>query len=257
MSKKLTLKYIPLTELKEWEENPKQHDVETIAESILRFGFRDPEEVDPTSNRLLAGHGRVKALWQLYSRWNKGEIKLPAHIVLDKTEWLIPAVTGQPFDSDSEAEAYLLANNKTSALGGYDSDKLRDMLGRVQKTNKGLLGTAFSETDVASIMSRARSTLADITGVANSTPREISEHDLAELPSPSQGEPEFERAPQTGMARPTGNLAEAAKELGRPLMFHLDPDSYTLVYNKLVEYQHQHQLDTLSEALIKLVEESC
>jgi hypothetical protein len=43
-----------------WSENPKNHADDLIEESVRKFGFNDPPEVDTTHRLLVVGHGELK-----------------------------------------------------------------------------------------------------------------------------------------------------------------------------------------------------
>src|SRR3989442_238373 len=60
--KALAFEYVNLDEIVEREGNPKDHDLGAIIESFRRFGFVAPVQLEGESTRLLAGHGRVRAL---------------------------------------------------------------------------------------------------------------------------------------------------------------------------------------------------
>ncbi len=106
--KRLKVEYLPLSELEHWPKNPKKHDTEGIKGSIRRFGFAAPVVIDERTKRLVAGHGRQEALSQMRSA---GE-DIPAHIAKRNGEWLVPVVRGNEFESEEEAERYLIADNQ-------------------------------------------------------------------------------------------------------------------------------------------------
>ena len=121
----MKLSYVPLSQLEGWPGNPKNHDLDLIRSSIERFGFNDPMSVDGRTQRLLEGHGRLKVLRELHD--DGGDP--PAHITVRKKdgEWLVPIVEGVSFETDQEAEAYLIGHNRSTELGGWDEGKLREI----------------------------------------------------------------------------------------------------------------------------------
>jgi hypothetical protein len=118
------VEYMPLSLLEHWPRNPKGHAEETIKESIARFGFVQPILIDEETKRIVAGHGRLEALIALKK---KGE-KPPLRIAENEGEWFVPVIRGIEFASEKEAEAYLLADNQTTILGGWDDQSLQAML---------------------------------------------------------------------------------------------------------------------------------
>ncbi len=105
------IEYVPLTEVQRWPRNPKQH----------AFGFVDPLIIDENSGKLVAGHGRLEALAKLKQ---EGKPR-PTRIRESNGEWLVPVLRGVGFKEAKEAEAYLIADNQTVMLGGWDDKLLR------------------------------------------------------------------------------------------------------------------------------------
>lgn len=104
--------------------NPKRHDLERIKASIRRHGFVTPLVVNEKTERLVAGHGRLAALLEMLAEAEER----PARIVLGAmAEWMVPVIE-VPFETEAEAEAYLLADNRIVELGGWDQDALQAML---------------------------------------------------------------------------------------------------------------------------------
>lgn len=107
--------------------NPKQHDITALADSFKRFGFVAPPLVDETTMVMVAGHGRCQAL-QLLHEYDPS--RPPAGIDVNEAgDWLVPVVRGVSFKSDKERDAYVIADNQHTINGGWDLDKLTEMLG--------------------------------------------------------------------------------------------------------------------------------
>ena len=105
MNQNLKIEYIPIEDIKPYENNAKQHPVEQIQQiknSILEFGFRDPIAV--WNNTIVEGHGRLLAAQEL------GYKELPI-IRLDDL-------------SDEQRKAYCLAHNKLTMNSDFDLDVL-------------------------------------------------------------------------------------------------------------------------------------
>jgi ParB family chromosome partitioning protein len=93
-----------LTEITPYERNPRRNDpaVDKVAESIKRYGFRQPIVIDK-QGVIIAGHTRYKAAKQLKLK------TVPVH-VMDCTE--------------EQAREYRLADNKTNEFAEWDMELL-------------------------------------------------------------------------------------------------------------------------------------
>lgn len=105
----MTVKEIKLTELKEYENNPRINDkaVEAVANSIKNFGFKVPIIVDK-ENVIVAGHTRKRAAYML------GLETAPCIVADDLTP--------------EQIKAFRVADNKTAELADWDFDKLETEL---------------------------------------------------------------------------------------------------------------------------------
>jgi hypothetical protein len=140
------IEYMPLNEIRHARRNPKAHDGEEIRKSVGRFGFVSPVILNERTGRLVAGHGRLEELRGLLDD-NKAP---PDGIRVDASgDWLVPVVRGVRFRNEQEAEAYLLADNRTSELGGWDNEELTKMLDGMSKLGEDhLAGTGFDMREV-------------------------------------------------------------------------------------------------------------
>src|SRR5579875_1791713 len=118
------IEYMPLSAIRRADRNARQWDLGAIHQSVDRFGFVAPIAINETTGRLIFGHGRLTALEQKKSA---GE-KPPQRIVERDGEWFVPVLRGIAFATDQEAEAYLLADNRTTQLGSDDPVMLAAML---------------------------------------------------------------------------------------------------------------------------------
>ncbi len=102
-----------ITELKEYENNPRNNDaaVDAVAKSIEEFGFKVPIVVT-SKNVIIAGHTRLKASIKL------GLSEVPCIIADDLT--------------DEQVKAFRLADNKTSELASWDFSKLEEELSLIE-----------------------------------------------------------------------------------------------------------------------------
>ena len=150
MSDKETLiRKIKLSEIKTADKNPKDHDVGAIYQSMKRFGFVAFPLVNSTTDKLLAGHGRLKTLHMIKS---EGEF-VPANIEVDKDgDWLVPCIYSATIEDEAEAQAYLLADNRLTEIGGYNNMDLLDSLQEVIKETGSLDGTGWDLDSIEDII---------------------------------------------------------------------------------------------------------
>ena len=117
----LTIEYLLLLELvdKFLQNNPKLHDIGKIAESIQRYGFRDPLAIDAALNGgkggIAEGNGRLEALLWLKQQGQSP----PAYIKLtESNQWAVPCVIGGDSATETEGLAYSLDHNSLTMAGG-------------------------------------------------------------------------------------------------------------------------------------------
>lgn len=141
---------MPIEHMEPWSRNPKLHDKETTKASIRRFGFTAPVLLDEDTGKIIAGHGRTEALAEI-----KAEGAPPPRRVKvdDKGNWCVLTVRGLSFDSEAEAEAYLIADNRIGELGGWDDEMLKPMLEELrQNSEAGLQGVGYKDKDVDALI---------------------------------------------------------------------------------------------------------
>lgn len=114
---------IGIDEVEPHPDNPRLHDLDAIANSLMRFGQTKPIIVQASTNHVVAGNGTRLAAKQL------GWTTIQALIV--------------DFD-DAKARAYLAADNRTSDRAKYDSQRLLGLLEGLED----LEGTGFDTDDV-------------------------------------------------------------------------------------------------------------
>lgn len=141
------IKYIPLTDVRPADVNPKAHDIGSIATSILRRGFVEVPALDGRTGKLVAGHGRIEALQWLHKEGREP----PEGIKTRGDEWLVPVLHGWSSKSDADAMAYLVASNRLVEAGGWDETELERLLVEIGKAGE-LDGTGYDEDDVDKIL---------------------------------------------------------------------------------------------------------
>jgi len=144
----IRIELVPLSQVQAWPRNPKKHDEPGLDASLERFGFVNPLVLDETSGRLVAGHGRLEALRR---RLEAGKPP-PARVEVRGAEWCVPVLMGVSFADEAEAEAYLLADNRLTELGGWDQVALADMLRRPVTERAALEGTGFTDEQADRIL---------------------------------------------------------------------------------------------------------
>lgn len=104
----MTLEKVPPSSLVGWEENPRVHgDINSLLASMGLFGWTAPILAQRTTNRVLAGHRRVKS-------------------AIQKGLQLVPVIF---FDfTDTEAAAYTVADNALAEQSDWEMTKLKSIL---------------------------------------------------------------------------------------------------------------------------------
>lgn len=124
----LKIEYLPVTELKPYENNARKHaeaDVEAIKKSIEEFGFNDP--IGIWHDTIVEGHGRLLAAQEL----EMAEVPV---IRLDHM-------------TDEERRAYALAHNKTAELSEWDFEMLDTELDDIFDIDMSQFGFDISADD--------------------------------------------------------------------------------------------------------------
>jgi DNA modification methylase len=126
----------PLDAVRPYANNPRQNDdaVEAVAESIRRFGFRQPIVVD-ADGVIVAGHTRFRAAQRL------GLATAPVHVATDLTP--------------DEVRAYRLADNKTAELASWDDAMLSIELDALRGAGIDWTLLGFDEEALAKLLAPA------------------------------------------------------------------------------------------------------
>lgn len=132
--------------------NPKKHALSQVDASMERFGYTEPVLLDERTGRLVAGHGRVETL---IAREAAGQAAPEGVVVDPEGKWTVPVVRGWESSDDQEAEAYLVASNRLTELGGWDSSELADMLAELDK-GAGLIGTGYTPENLTDLLASLR-----------------------------------------------------------------------------------------------------
>ncbi|MDJ0685388.1 MAG: site-specific DNA-methyltransferase [Alphaproteobacteria bacterium] len=105
--------------------------ISVLAASIGRYGFNNPVLVDEAGG-IIAGHGRVLAAKRL------GMETVPVVPLAHLTE--------------DEKRAYILADNKTAELAGWDEDLLRIEVADLAEKDFDLSGIGFNEKEITKLL---------------------------------------------------------------------------------------------------------
>jgi len=162
----LRIEYVDLAALVRWPRNPKQHDLGTLHQSFKRFGYVAPILVDEGTGKIVAGHGRLDALQQAQA---SGE-QPPERIQAKNGRWFVPVIRGVDFASEMDAEAYLIADNQLTVLGGWDDNALAEVLADLVKQD-GLEGIGYDAEDVDALLRQV-----------NGVPKEVQKKGVATCP---------------------------------------------------------------------------
>ncbi len=124
---------VPLSSVELHPHNPRQGNVAAIEASLARFGQQKPIVVQASTHRVVAGNHLVRAARSL------GWTEIAANVVeLD----------------DATATAFLLTDNRSSDLGGYDDALLAAILAE-QAAFGNLDATGYNADDVAALVAAA------------------------------------------------------------------------------------------------------
>ena len=139
---------VDLSRLKTHPKNPRRGDLAAISESIDANGFYGAAVVQKSTGFILAGNHRFLAL-------------------KEQNASTMPVIWVDV--DDTKALKILLADNRTSDLGGYDDNALTSLLADISNT-VGLKGTGYDEADLEAM-------IAELAG-GDSGPRDSTEDDV-------------------------------------------------------------------------------
>lgn len=134
----LKIEYLPISTLKPYEKNAKEHpqeQIDQIVSSIEQFGMNDPIGIWGEERLVVEGHGRLLALQQM------GETEAPT-IRLDHM-------------TDEQRRAYTLVHNKTTMNSGFDMEMLHAELDNLDIDMDEFGFTEVSDIDVDSFFEDA------------------------------------------------------------------------------------------------------
>jgi hypothetical protein len=122
----------PIDSLQRHPRNARQGDIGAIVESLRRFGQLKPIVVQESTRYIVAGN-------HLYA-------------AAETLGWTHVAATVVTMD-DATAQAYMIADNRTSDLGSYDESVLTELLAELA-TAGDLAGTGYDGDDVDEMLAK-------------------------------------------------------------------------------------------------------
>ncbi len=139
-------------------DNPKDHDLGGIIESIRTFGFVRNVMINEEDGLLLFGHGTTEALELM----RRADEPLPKRIEQDPADgmWTVPTDRGLSLDPKL-AKAYVIADNQQALAAWFNDPQLTDNLIALAEDDL-LAGTGFDGDDVDRLMRMYRPELLDL-----------------------------------------------------------------------------------------------
>lgn len=122
-----------INEIKEYDKNSRVHSelqVKQISESMKAFGFLMPVLIQ--ENEILAGHGRIMAAKLLELSY-------------------VPFISASNL-SEAQKKAFIIADNKIAANGGWDDDILKSELEFLKDLQFDLDLTGFEEKEITKLL---------------------------------------------------------------------------------------------------------
>lgn len=132
VKKFIQVQYIPIDLLKEWDRNPRKNDsaVERLSKLIQSHGFINPV-IATEDNIIRAGHTRVKAA-------KRAGLKEVPVILIDMDE--------------KQAQAFAIADNKSSEWAEWDFTKLKDLMEDLDTGELDLELTGFDNQEIEKLL---------------------------------------------------------------------------------------------------------
>jgi DNA modification methylase len=124
---------VPIESIELHPRNPRIGDVDAVAASLRRFGQQKPIVVQANTRYVVAGNHLVRAA--------------------QKLGWTEIAANVEELD-DATAVAFMLADNRTADLGGYDDNLLAAILAE-QTAADNMAATGYDPADVAALLRAA------------------------------------------------------------------------------------------------------
>lgn len=127
--KRVAAEYVPVVHLKGWKQNPRENDdaVDSVKQSIERFGFGAPIVARREDGMIIAGHTRLRAALEL--RMTEVPVRY-LDVGID------------------EAKALALADNKIAEIASWDSALLASVLADLDENGIDLNGLGWDQDEI-------------------------------------------------------------------------------------------------------------
>jgi hypothetical protein len=223
--------------------------VGAIAESMRRFGFRDPLAANRRTHEIEEGHGRIDALSGLKSQGSRP----PRFVRVTGNEWFAPVLW---FDDDRNTqEAYALAHNRTQEIGGgWDDQLLAAILTDASRHGPaGLKGTGWDDDDVDRLL-RSLNLDGALATQELSASRSCPKCQAVFSPFDAAGKKYLQCPTCHARLDPSASTGGASETV--TMLFAVTTDQRELVLNRLREIQRVQHLSTMGSALVALCEQT-
>tara|TARA_R100001086_G_scaffold240881_1_gene167402 strand:- start:3757 stop:4398 length:642 start_codon:yes stop_codon:yes gene_type:complete len=127
--KRAAAEYVPVVHLKGWKQNPRENDdaVDSVKQSIERFGFGAPIVARREDGMIIAGHTRLRAALEL--RMTEVPVRY-LDVGID------------------EAKALALADNKIAEIASWDSALLASVLADLEENGININGLGWDQDEI-------------------------------------------------------------------------------------------------------------
>lgn len=233
----LRIEYMALAYLLErvWPGNPRKHSQAAIRNSILNHGMRLGLAFDPTTERLVAGHGRLNEIGVMFQEG----LEPPLHIHAVNGDWMIPVQVGEGFVDEAAAERFLLADNTTTDDAGYLNKELAAILER-QLGLEQVEETGFDRETAEAMVNYAQF--------------KADEAALAEKAAEEEKEKAMWDGKQRGL-NPKEKLEIYEKATIKQIVIHLELEPYAWAQEILLKLRQDLSLPTNTLVFIYLLEQ--
>jgi len=141
------IEWLPLEEIQEDPDNPKDHDQEIIGASVKRHGVIDLMTRDDRTGYLISGHGRLHAI---RARREAGDPPPAGVRQTPDGSWLVPVVVGWASSDDLDARAALITLNRSTELGGWVDDSLLQLLDDLREAD-AMEAVGFTDLEIETL----------------------------------------------------------------------------------------------------------
>lgn len=197
---------IEIDKLKLYPNNPRISDIQPLIDSLKNNGQYKPIVVQKSTNQIIAGNH----IWQAAKQLN----------------WTMIDIVYADVDDD-QAKKIVVADNRYSDLGSYDTQKLLDLLSEID-----IQGSGYSSEDVDDLLAELDESMPEI-----ATDEEKHYEGIATKPT----------------------LAERAQRYAertiRLLMAEYPNHEYVWLQDKLTGLRDKYSVESNAEAILKVIEE--